>query len=147
MKRLGTALPAMASLGVLALGVLLTAAESLPAQEAEKPSGDLRPGAVPTLAVPSLTPEMWLYEQERRRNDDPGVAVRRNAAGRAAERHRRIESRKWFGYSLSRPVASPDHWHSAYLPHWQSSASYSSWWSGYRHPGVARSVWNTPRPY
>lgn len=130
------------------MGVFLTTIGSLSAQEDVTPSGDLRPGAVPTLAVPSLTPEMWFYEQERQRNDDPAVAVHRNAANRAAQRHRRIESRKWFGYSNSRPMASAAPWHSVYLPYWRGNSIYSSHWSSLGYPGIAvRSVWATPRAY
>ena len=56
----------------------------------------------------ALTPtaQMWFYEQERRRWDDPKQAVRRKAEFKAAQRRQRIEARRWYGYSNMRPQAN-----------------------------------------
>ncbi len=51
-----------------------------------------------------LTPELWLYEQERTRLDDPAQAVRRKAEIRGMQRAERLASLKWYGMSNSRPV-------------------------------------------
>ena len=51
----------------------------------------------------TMTPEMWFYTEAWRRHDDPQKAVRRNASARAQQRRERIATRKWLGYSSSRP--------------------------------------------
>src|SRR5437868_15523213 len=53
------------------------------------------------------TPDMWCYEQERRRWEDPQTLVRANAEERAAQRHARIAAMSWYGMSNSRPNVSP----------------------------------------
>jgi hypothetical protein len=57
----------------------------------------------PSLSVPAVTPELWVYSQEQRRHDDPAQAVRRKAEFQAAQRMSRLASLKWYGYSNSRP--------------------------------------------
>ncbi len=57
-------------------------------------------------AVPTITPEMWFYEQERTRHDDPAQAVRRKAELRGQQRAQRLASLKWFGIDNSRPIVS-----------------------------------------
>jgi len=77
------------------------------------------------------TPEMWFYEQELRRYEDPRTLVRRKAEFRAAQRQRRIESRKWFGLSNARPDASPEPMYGSYSPRWNSGNVYDPFgWSG-----------------
>lgn len=58
--------------------------------------------AEPTVST-RLTPELWLYEQERTRMDDPAQAVRRKAEIRGIQRAERLASLKWFGMSNTRP--------------------------------------------
>jgi len=82
----------------------------------------------------SMTPEMWFYEQERRRYEDPQASVRRKAEQVAAERRRRIAARKWYGYSASRPTGAVTPWFETYLPGW---ASRTPW----RGLGYAPVVW------
>jgi hypothetical protein len=53
-----------------------------------------------------LTPELWLYEQERIRMDDPAQAVRRKAEIRGIQRAERMAAMKWYGMNNSRPVYS-----------------------------------------
>jgi hypothetical protein len=79
-----------------------------------------------------VTPEMWFYDQAMRQYKDPKMAVRANAEYRMAQRHLRIQSMKWFGFSNSRPQASSDPYHSEYSPHWVGNAGYyyPSRWTG-----------------
>lgn len=71
-----------------------------------------------TISSPAGSLEVWLYEQERRRYEDPKQAVRRRAEFRANQRQRRIESRKWYGISNARPLANPTPLTSAYSHQW-----------------------------
>jgi len=64
------------------------------------------------------TPEMWFYEQENRRWDDPKQAVRRAAEQRAANRSARIAAMKWYGFSNQRPTANPVPFMGTYSPSW-----------------------------
>jgi hypothetical protein len=84
----------------------------------------LSPGEV------QATPEMWFYEQSLRQYKDSNMAVRRAAEYRAAQRERRIESRRWYGLSNSRPTASPDPLNGDYSPGWSSNTYYPSRWVG-----------------
>jgi hypothetical protein len=63
-------------------------------------SGGITPGEV------TATPEMWFYQEQMSRRDDPKEAVRRKAEFRTAQREARLESRRWFGVSLMRPMMS-----------------------------------------
>jgi hypothetical protein len=84
----------------------------------------------------NVTPEMWLYMQQLQRHDDPELAVRRNAERRAAERHARIASRKWFGYSNVRPVASPTPVMGTYSPFWAGNDPNPQRWNGVGVPVI-----------
>ena len=75
-----------------------------------------------TTSLTQMTPEMWFYQQEMRRYDDPRAAVRRKAEYRAAQRQRRIAAMEWYGYSNSRPIANPTPFASGpYSPGWVSN--------------------------
>ncbi|MDZ4819680.1 MAG: hypothetical protein SGJ20_11980 [Planctomycetota bacterium] len=78
----------------------------------------------------NATPEMWFYEQERRRYEDPQAAVREVAQQRSAQRRARIAAMKWYGMSNSRPIASPDPVHGTYSPRWVSGGFNPSLWQG-----------------
>jgi hypothetical protein len=134
---------------VVAIGMVALSAATLRAQGArenenggrrEVPARDipsLRRDAPPsTLTPPATTPEMWFYEQERLRYEDPKTAVRRHAEYRFAQQQRRIESRKWFGISNSRPIASPNPWYDTYSPMWVSNTAYPYEWSGVGYPAI-----------
>ena len=83
------------------------------------------------------TPEMWLYQQERRLWEDPKVAVRRKAEFRTAQRMRRIAAQRWFGINNLRPMASPiPYWGGAASPYWASNSSDSYRWMGTGGPRV-----------
>jgi hypothetical protein len=94
------------------------------AQKPAPPANDLRRDL--TTSQPATTPEMWLYEQERSRYEDPKAAVRRKAELRAWQRAERLAAMKWYGQSNSRPVISA-------TPH---TDTYGAGW-----------VSNTPNPY
>ncbi|HEV7222374.1 MAG TPA: hypothetical protein VGN42_06700 [Pirellulales bacterium] len=85
-----------------------------------------------TTSLTQMTPEMWFYQQEMRRYDDPRAAVRRKAEYRAAQRQRRIAAMEWYGYSNSRPLANPTPFASGtYSPGWVSNNYRSPMeWSG-----------------
>ena len=72
----------------------------------------------PSLSLPAVTPDLWLYSQEWRRHDDPAQAVRRKAEARTAERMQRLEAMRWYGYSNIRPQASVTPFMSIYSPAW-----------------------------
>ena len=76
------------------------------------------PYATPTLSAPPVTPELWVYAQEQRRHDDPALSVRRKAELKADQRLARLAAQKWYGYSNSRPEASPIPFMGQYSPAW-----------------------------
>lgn len=82
------------------------------------------------LKAEVVTPEMWLYMQEMRRYDDPLQAVRRNAATRAAHRRSRLGAMQWFGFSNTRPQASPLPFMDVYSPTWVSNSWNPYAWIG-----------------
>jgi hypothetical protein len=96
---------------------------------AQQPRIDLRRDQAPRVVAPrenvtsgiTPTPEMWFYEQERGRYDDPKMAVRRRAEVRAQQRQDRIASSEWYGMSNSRPVANLTPWFSSYSAYWGSN--------------------------
>lgn len=86
------------------------------------------------LDVPSnvkLSPEMYIYLRETERNMDPRNAVRKNAEARAAQRRNRVAALNWFGFSNSRPQASPTPFMGSYSPTWVSNS-----WDPYAWAGV-----------
>jgi hypothetical protein len=82
------------------------------------------------LKVDSVTPEMWLYQQEMRRYNDPLQAVRQNAATRADQRRARLAAQQWFGFSNTRPQASPVPFMDMYSPTWVSNSWNPYGWIG-----------------
>jgi hypothetical protein len=78
------------------------------------------------------TTQMWFYEQELQRYNDPKLAVRRKAEFRAAQRESRLAALAWFGLSNSRPVASPTPVMGTYSPSWSSNYIDPYRWMGVR---------------
>ena len=76
------------------------------------------------------TPEMWFYEQERRRWDDPMTIVRANAEERSAQRRARIAAMAWYGMSNARPNVSPDPMDTPYANHWRGNGYQPTDWLG-----------------
>lgn len=94
-------------------------------------SRDLRRDNPPVAGqAVSPTPEMWFYEQERTRYEDPKTAVRRKAEFRAAQRQNRLASSQWFGINNSRPTASPTPYTGSYSPTWVGNTPDPYRWSG-----------------
>jgi hypothetical protein len=114
----------MRVLGITLSLLLLLAARTCAAQDAKS---DLRRDTAPvaprdaSLGTVTPTPEMWFYEQERSRQDDPKLAVRRRAELRGQQRQDRLASMQWFGMSNSRPTASPTPWFGGWSPYWGSN--------------------------
>ena len=119
----------------ISLALLLLAAGGV--AWAQDPTGDLSRNRVlgtETTEVASTglvapTVEMWFYEQERIRHDDPKMAVRRNAEMRAMQRRNRIAAQAWYGMSKSRPMVSPTAYATgAYSAHWGSNTYNPQRW-------------------
>lgn len=96
------------------------------AQEPAKQAPEMRRDISPGMVTP--TPEMWFYEQERSRYEDPKAAVRRKAEFRAAQRGNRLASLQWYGFSNARPVASPTPWFGSYSPSWVGNTGDPNHW-------------------
>jgi len=104
----------------------VVAQEPIPAQPpiAQPPQPIVADANLPPA---SLTPELWMYMQEMRRQDDPKEAVRRNAEFRADQRRRRLAASKWFGYSNQRPTASVTPFTDSYSPRWIGNGGGNRW--------------------
>lgn len=123
---------------LLSCSLLLACCSLAAAQEPTHSKTDLRRDSIPSLThgTVTATPEMWFYQQERERYEDPKAAVRRNAEHRATQRQRRLETMKWFGFSNIRPSASPTPIMGTYSPMWTSNTADPSQWSGARQPTI-----------
>ncbi len=109
-------------------------AGSLVAQEAAAPAIDLRrDGLSSTRTTVATTPEMWFYEQERIRHDDPKASVRRKAEFRATQREHRLAALKWYGMSNSRPTTSTTPVMGTYSPTWVANSIDPFRW----HTGIS----------
>ncbi len=86
--------------------------------------------------VVTPTVEMWFYEQERSRYDDPKMAIRRRAEMRAQQRHNRLAAQAWYGISKSRPMVSPTAYPAGYSAYWGSNTYNPMRWQ----PGGAPTV-------
>lgn len=87
------------------------------------------PYSTPEIS-PSASPELWLYQQEMRRYDDPQQAVRRVAEMKGNQRRQRLEAQKWFGVSNSRPMASATPFMDHYSPYWGGNGGTPFIWNG-----------------
>ena len=118
MKRLTFPLATFA----LATLMLWTAAENAWSQQ---PADD-REAAPATVAE---TPEMWFYQQQLARYDDPKTAIRQRAAMQAAQRRQRIATMKWYGFSNARPTVNATPWGVMYSPSWTSNSRRPYAWT------------------
>jgi hypothetical protein len=130
MKRIALSLTALMILGA---GVSLAQ---------DKGKVDLRrdnqpPGALSTTPV---SPEVWLYEQERERYDNPQAMVRRRAEIRGAQRQQRLASMKWYGLSNARPDHTPTPWFGPQSPRWGSNSGHPYIWHARTTPRVVLQV-------
>lgn len=120
----------MRRLGLALLVANLVTVSAALSQESDDPfttGGRSSTAAVSTADVPP-TSEMWFYEQERRRYENPRNAVRANAEVRAAQRQNRLAALRWFGFSNSRPRSGTDPVHGSYAPRWVSGGVVASEW-------------------
>jgi len=81
-------------------------------------AGGITPGEV------TATPDMWFYQQQMNRRDDPKEAVRRKAEFRTAQREARLAARRWYGMSNSRPLAGTDPVNGDYSARWTSGNQF-----------------------
>ena len=100
----------------------------------------------PSLSLPAITPDLWLYSQEWRRHDDPAQAVRRKAEARTAQRMERLAAMRWYGFSNIRPQASVTPFMGAYSPAWMGNGYDRYDWTGtYYTPTVVQiETYGTP---
>src|SRR5262245_61403520 len=88
----------------------------------------------PTLSAPPVRPELWVYAQELRRHDDPALSVRRKAELKADQRLARLAAQKWYGFSNSRPEASPIPFMGQYSPGWVGNSWNRYDWYAFSNP-------------
>ncbi len=108
------------ALVVFALASAATAQQPGPQPSSVQPSRTTE-GFVATSGAVTPTPEMWFYEQEVNRYDNPKVMVHERAEWRANQRRSRLSALKWYGISNSRPMVSPFPWFGGYGPFWGSN--------------------------
>jgi len=106
-------------------------------------------GLSPTAPQPSVTiaspgqvqatPEMWFYQQElaRYNNPNPKALVRAAEQQKADQRRARIAAMQWYGYSNSRPTAGIDPVNGPLSPQWVGNGYNSYYW-------VQPSIWVLP---
>jgi hypothetical protein len=117
------------SLSVVALLATVSVQEAA-AQEAEHQQVNQVSAEQAIDSQLNLTPEMVMYLQAIRRYEDPKQAVRRNAEQRASARRARISAMNWYGFSNSRPQASPTPFMGTYSPVWSGSNWSPYHWNG-----------------
>jgi hypothetical protein len=83
-----------------------------------------------SLGAITPTADMWYFEQERIRRDDPREMIREKAEFKARQRQQRIAALKWFGLSNSRPQASPSLFGMNYSPGWVGNTYDPFAWRG-----------------
>ena len=118
-------------LAVLAATPLFTLfVSSARAQEPVAPVAEAGMIELESSQVPP-TSEMWFYQQEMQRYNDPAQAVRRNAEFRAQQREARIAASAWFGVSKSRPNVGTTPFTYNYMPQVAGGYNnYNYYWGG-----------------
>jgi hypothetical protein len=122
------------SVTVAALAASMAQAQqpSFPTQRSAPPKIEAKADARIDVSPGELTPtaDMWFYEQEWKRHDDPKQAVRRNAEFDTAQRQNRMAARKWYGFSNIRPTADAMPFCGDYSPGWRSNSFAPYQWAG-----------------
>jgi hypothetical protein len=144
-----------AKLAAVALAALLVASIARaddPEPNRIHPAASLTP-ATPTAPQTSVTiaspgqvqatPDMWFYQQElaRYNNPNPKALVRAAAEEKSAQRRARIAAMQWYGYSNSRPTSGIDPVNGPISPQWVGNGYNSYYWvqpSIWVLPGMAR---------
>ena len=93
------------------------------------------------IAPPGVSPEIWAYIQELRRQDDPKLNARRAAQFKTQQRQARLATQQWFGYSNLRPTVNPIPFMSNYSPMWVGNQNLDQNWSAGGFPQPASSVY------
>jgi hypothetical protein len=113
----------LAAIPVLAFALCSTCVGQDASYEVRREPVRRASGVIDTSAAAlAPTPEMWFYEQERKRHDDPKLSVRARAELQASQRRERLASSKWYGIYNSRPTVSPTPWFTSYSDHWGSNS-------------------------
>jgi hypothetical protein len=114
----------------LAMGVMAALANGQQPADNASPAKAFQTNSseVATSGMVTPTPDMWFYEQERNREDNPKMAVRRKAEVRAQARMSRLAATRWYGISNSRPTVSPTPWDAGYSPYWGSNSYEAMRW-------------------
>jgi len=102
------------------------------AQQPVSPSHNARPSYSPSVSKSTEvtgTPEMWFYEQERLRYEDPNTIARARAEYEANQRQARMAALKWYGMSNSRPQAGTDVNNGVFAPKWTGNMAFGNDWS------------------
>jgi hypothetical protein len=73
---------------------------------------------------------MQFYMQEYQRMKSPKEAVRRKAELRTAQRQKRLEAQRWFGFTNLRPLANPVPTFGTYSPLWAGGGHDPYVWVG-----------------
>lgn len=84
------------------------------------------------MSSPSMTPEMWLYMEEVRRQSDPKFKMARAAEFKAWQRRYRLASQQWYGNPVARPQANPNPFSATYSPAWAGTDWNEYLWLGGR---------------
>jgi hypothetical protein len=111
----------------IAVGVLALCVVDARAQQPQP-----TPAQPPAAAADGTTAprQPWTYQDYHRERPDTMAIARARAQVRAQQRENRIATRKWFGYSNLRPVASPTPFMGTYSPMWVSNTGRPYAWSG-----------------
>lgn len=83
-----------------------------------------------------VSPEMWAYLQELRRQNDPKANARRAAQFKAEQRRLRLASQQWYGYSNLRPIANPMPFMGTYSPSWAGNSYNENLWYPAYYPAT-----------
>lgn len=116
------------------LAILLAAAVVAPASARAQQPKPTRSQNIPgdreiSLGEIAPTQEMWFYQQEAKRAQDPKQAIRRRAEFRAAQRERRLASQEWYGISPMRPNANTTPFTGGlYSPGWAGNSRETFRW-------------------
>jgi hypothetical protein len=91
-------------------------------------SSSLHSGSSFELQPLQPTPEMWFYEQEQKRREDPNAMARARAERVGNERQARLAALRWYGISNSRPLTGTDPVHGVWAPHWTGNGTNPDTW-------------------
>lgn len=112
------------------------ATETLDTAPTPSPDASVHAPDASVLERPAVTADMWFYEQEKRRHEDPKQIVRAKAKFRAEQRMKRMAASAWYGISPSRPVVSETPHMSVYGHAWVANSHRPYSWNGVTRSNV-----------